>query len=176
MMLSRYNEYNPESASGLFRFNGRFTGFDQADYVLGDMSSFQQGNGELEFRRLHYLGFYGGDTFRVTPRLTLNFGLRWEPFMGLTDLLNREDQFIESMYRARGQLAAFRECASRSLLPRRQIAQRLCNPEGRHRRRRSEHQPSLRFRLGRVWGRKDQRPGRLWAFLRFARNLDPATT
>ena len=96
--LSRYNEYNPNGAAGQFRFNGRYTGFDQADYILGDMSSFHQDNGELEFRRLHYFGFYGGDTFRLTPRLTLNVGLRWEPYMGLTDLLNREDQFIESMY------------------------------------------------------------------------------
>jgi hypothetical protein len=98
LMFSRYNEYNPNSASGIIQFNGRFSGFDQADYILGLMSSFRQGNGEIEFRRLHYQGFYGGDTFRVTPRLTLNFGLRWEPFTPLTDLLNRQDQFIQAMY------------------------------------------------------------------------------
>ncbi len=98
VMFSRYNEYNPNSASGIFQFNGRFSGFDQADYVLGAMSSFRQGNGEIEFRRLHYQGFYGGDTFRVTPRLTLNFGLRWEPFTPMTDLFDREDQFIQEMY------------------------------------------------------------------------------
>src|SRR5712692_959254 len=98
LMFSRYNEYNPNSASGIFQFNGRYTGFDQADYVLGLMSAFRQGNGEIEFRRLHYQGFYGGDTFRMTPRLTLNFGLRWEPFTPMTDLLDRQDQFIMSMY------------------------------------------------------------------------------
>ncbi|HYM13316.1 MAG TPA: carboxypeptidase regulatory-like domain-containing protein [Bryobacterales bacterium] len=100
LMFSRYNEYNPNSAAGIFQFNGRYTGSDQADYILGLMSSFRQGNGEIEFRRIHYQGFYGGDTFRVTPRLTLNFGLRWEPFTPLTDLLNRQDQFIKSMYQA----------------------------------------------------------------------------
>jgi hypothetical protein len=62
------------------------------------MSLFKQGNGELEFRRLHYQGFYFGDTYRVTRRLTLNFGLRWDPFTPLTDLNNREDQFIQAMY------------------------------------------------------------------------------
>ena len=75
LMWSRYNEYNVFNGSGLYRFNGRFTGFDQADYVLGSMSQFRQSNGEIEFRRHHYQGFYGGDTFRVSPRLTLNFGL-----------------------------------------------------------------------------------------------------
>jgi hypothetical protein len=98
VMFSRYNEYNPNSASGIFQFNGRFSGFDQADYILGAMSSFRQGNGEIEFRRLHYQGFYLGDTFRATRRLTLNFGLRWEPFTPMTDLLNRQDQFIQQWY------------------------------------------------------------------------------
>ena len=57
------------NGSGLYRFNGRFTNFDQADYILGYMSQFRQSNGEIEFRRHHYQAFYGGDTWRVSPRL-----------------------------------------------------------------------------------------------------------
>ena len=55
---SRYNEYNVFNGSGVYRFNGRVTGFDQADYILGAMALFRQGNGEIEFRRWHYQGFY----------------------------------------------------------------------------------------------------------------------
>ncbi len=98
VMASRYNEYNVFNASGVFRFNGRVSGLDQADYILGALSSFKQGNGEIEFRRRHYQGFYAGDTFRATSRLTLNFGLRWEPYTGVTDLNDRSDQFIQEMY------------------------------------------------------------------------------
>jgi hypothetical protein len=97
-LFSRYNEYNPNGGAGIFRFNGRFSGFDQADYILGLLSSFQQNNGEIEFRRLHYQSLFIGDGFRATSHLTLTFGLRWEPFTGVTDLLDREDQFIQAMY------------------------------------------------------------------------------
>jgi len=95
---SRYNEYNPYHASGVFSFNGQFTGYDQADALIGYLSHFTQGAGELEFRRHHYQGFYFGDAFRVTPRLTLNLGLRWEPFTMITDLRNRAVQFLEDQY------------------------------------------------------------------------------
>ncbi|HUJ20998.1 MAG TPA: carboxypeptidase regulatory-like domain-containing protein [Bryobacteraceae bacterium] len=97
---SRYNEYNTFLGSGSFQFNGRWTGFDQADFMIGQMSDFQQGNGEIEFKRYHYFGFYGGDTFRVTPRLTLNFGLRYEPYFPMTDLNDRIVEFSQQAYAA----------------------------------------------------------------------------
>ena len=95
---SRYNEYNVFNGSGVYRFSGQVTGFDQADYMLGYMALFRQSNGEIEFRRFHYQGVYGGDTWRVTPRLTLNFALRWEPYTPITDLKDREVQFNPSEY------------------------------------------------------------------------------
>jgi hypothetical protein len=98
LMWSRYNEYNVFNGSGLYRFNGRFSGFDQADFLLGALSQFRQSNGEIEFRRHHYQGFYAGDTFRLTSRLTLNFGLRWEPYTPITDLNDRSMQFRPEEY------------------------------------------------------------------------------
>jgi hypothetical protein len=95
---SRYNEYNTYEGSGQFQFNGRWTGFDQADFLIGDMSDFVQGNGEIEFKRYHYFGFYAGDVFRLTPRLTLNFGLRYEPYFPMTDLNNRIAQWSQQAY------------------------------------------------------------------------------
>jgi hypothetical protein len=97
---SRYNEYNTFNGQGSFGFNGEWSGYDQADYLTGQFSSFVQGNGEIEFKRLHYFGFYWGDTFRVTPRLTLSFGLRYEPYLPITDLNNRVVQFQSQAYQA----------------------------------------------------------------------------
>lgn len=97
---SRYNEYNTFDGEGVFNFNGEWTGFDQADFLIGQFSSFTQGNGEIEFKRLHYFGFYIGDTFRMTPRLTLTGGLRYEPYLPITDLNNRIVQFSQQAYAA----------------------------------------------------------------------------
>jgi hypothetical protein len=98
VLLSRYNEYNTFQGSGAFSFNGRWSGFDQADYVLGMMSGFSQSNGEIEFRRYHYFGLFAADSLRVARRLTLTYGLRWEPYSPITDLNDRQVQFSQSDY------------------------------------------------------------------------------
>lgn len=98
MRWSRYNEYNPYHSSGVFKFDGRCTGFDQADAILGCLSQFTQGNGEFEFRRQHYQALFLGDSIRVTQRLTLDAGLRWEPFTPITDLRNRNVLFDQASY------------------------------------------------------------------------------
>lgn len=100
IMLSRYNEYNFYQGSGAYGFNGQWSGFDQADFMLGLMSSFSQSNGELEFRRYHYFGFFVSDQFRVSRRVTLNYGLRWEPYLPITDVNDRQVQFSMSDYLA----------------------------------------------------------------------------
>ena len=47
-----------------------------ASYVLGRITSFRQGAGEFKNNRNQFIGFYGQDSFRVSNRLTLNYGLR----------------------------------------------------------------------------------------------------
>jgi hypothetical protein len=100
LTTSRYNEYNQFQTSGAFSFNGRFAGYDQADYVLGLLSGFSQSNGEIEFRRYHYQALYAGDSIRVNRKLTVNLGLRWEPFSPITDLNDRQVQFNQQAYAA----------------------------------------------------------------------------
>lgn len=96
----RYNEYNPYHSSGVFKFDGHCTGFDQADALIGCLATFTQGIGEFEFRRYHYQSLYGGDSWRLTRHLTLNFGLRWEPYTPVTDLGKRNVQFRQDQYAA----------------------------------------------------------------------------
>src|SRR6266571_1968075 len=65
---------------GNYAFNGQTTGLGMADFLTGNMSQFRQSapNGLIENQR--FLGLYAQDTWKATKRLTLNYGLRWEPF------------------------------------------------------------------------------------------------
>jgi hypothetical protein len=58
-------------------------GLDLGTFLLGDVSQFQRfvstslNAAEHQWRYF----FYGQDTWRITPKLTLNYGLRWELYM-----------------------------------------------------------------------------------------------
>src|SRR5271154_2370917 len=51
----------------------------------GNGYAFQQGSGEFKANRDKFPGLYVQDNFRVTPRLTLNLGLRYEPAFPWSD-------------------------------------------------------------------------------------------
>jgi hypothetical protein len=60
-------------------FSGYATGFGLADFLLGDVSTFQQGGGEVNVEQGWVLGLYAQDQYRMKRSLTLTLGLRWEP-------------------------------------------------------------------------------------------------
>jgi Carboxypeptidase regulatory-like domain len=60
-------------------FSGYQTGFGLSDFLLGDVSTFQQGGGEVNVEQGWVLGAYGQDQFRPTRSLTVTLGVRWEP-------------------------------------------------------------------------------------------------
>ena len=64
--------------NGSFSFTGSETGLDFADFLLGIDSSYTQGQGRNFYNRNHYIGVYGQDTWKLSPTLTLNYGLRWD--------------------------------------------------------------------------------------------------
>jgi hypothetical protein len=68
--------------NGGFTSNGQTTGLSMGDFLLGNLSSFQQQNVQEDVERWHSLGIYAQDSWRVTSRLTVNYGVRWEPYFG----------------------------------------------------------------------------------------------
>lgn len=76
------NLFGLNTENGQFFFTGTYSGVGLADLLLGAPSTFSQGNaaGSQADLRQNYFGYYAQDTFRATPHLTINAGLRWEPW------------------------------------------------------------------------------------------------
>ena len=59
--------------------NGLFTRDRHAsDFMLGDLYSLYQGNDTGSTFAKNVFGLYAQDSYQVTPRLTINAGVRWE--------------------------------------------------------------------------------------------------
>ncbi|MCX6552077.1 MAG: TonB-dependent receptor [Acidobacteria bacterium] len=66
-------------------FGGLFTGSNLTDYMLGLPSAFTQSSAQFEDLRSWNPGFFVQDVWRLNNRLTLNLGLRYEPFLPWVD-------------------------------------------------------------------------------------------
>lgn len=94
-----YNHFRSRGGGGVagkFTFNGSITGNALADFLLGRANTFQQANG-VDFRvEQHDPSLFIADNWHMTPRLTLNLGLRWERFPNYTGQ-NDTGTFIPNM-------------------------------------------------------------------------------
>jgi outer membrane receptor protein involved in Fe transport len=84
---------NQYQESGVFDFES-LTGSPLADFELGAVSAFTQGGGLY----LNFTGYreslFVQDNWKVTPRLLLSAGLRWDPFFPYTDSEGRVACFV----------------------------------------------------------------------------------
>ena len=71
---------NTYRQGGFFSFTGNLSGDNLADFILGRVTQFVQGGGEYTYLSGNRVAAYAQDNWRVNPRLTINFGVRWDPF------------------------------------------------------------------------------------------------
>ena len=84
---------------GNFGFNGYYTNYDFADFLLGLAQNYNES-------AVHQAGtwnnispaVYFGDNWRVSPRLTLNLGLRWDGIPHTYEAHNRSSNFYPNLY------------------------------------------------------------------------------
>jgi Carboxypeptidase regulatory-like domain/TonB dependent receptor len=72
------NDRNLFGENGAYTFDGSETNSDFVDFLIGAPGFFIQASKQILDSRSKYMGLYGQDSWRVTPNLTLNYGLRWE--------------------------------------------------------------------------------------------------
>jgi hypothetical protein len=69
-----------------------------ADFFLGRMGTFAQGMGSYVADRNISPSMFIQDTFKMTSRLTLTYGLRWEPSLPWHDLFHSAEGFSPLLY------------------------------------------------------------------------------
>jgi len=85
------------NASGPFTFSGGVTGSGLADFLLGKPSAFTQATTTVVYDRMNYFGSYVQDTWKLSQRLTVSAGVRWDPYLPVTskyDWLGHFDQAL----------------------------------------------------------------------------------
>ena len=88
------------NATGLLTFNGSVTGLGLADFLVGNASAWAQGNANgLDYRQ-NYIGLYAQDTWKVSSRLSINYGVRWEPYLAITSKAGRFIHYDQGLFNA----------------------------------------------------------------------------
>ena len=64
--------------------NGAATGAPLADFLTGNVSSLRQQNPNPENLTQNFIGVYAQDTWKATQKLTVTYGLRWNPFLPMS--------------------------------------------------------------------------------------------
>jgi hypothetical protein len=84
---------------GQYTFNGNATGNSLADFLLGFASSYDQtAIQDAEHTAANTFALYALDDWKVTPRLTLNLGIRWEGLPHAYDVDGRLSNFQPELY------------------------------------------------------------------------------
>lgn len=89
------------NAAPIAQFNGNFvfdgqaeTGVDFADFLIGVPTQYNQSQLNPFYDRNKYVGAFAQDSWRVSPSLTLNYGLRWDRIAPWSEKYNQISTFV----------------------------------------------------------------------------------
>ena len=98
--LAKNDINNLYQQPGVFTFNATTTNYSLASFLLGYLNTFIQGNGQYFGNRDKFLGYYAQDNWKASTRLTLTYGIRYEPFYPYSEVAHRLEQFNPNAYAA----------------------------------------------------------------------------
>ena len=98
--ISKVDVDNLYRQPGIFNFNANNTNDAIASFLFGYVYQFQQASGQFFNARGNFLGFYAQDSWKLNRRLTLNYGVRYEPFKPWHENQGRMGSFFPKLWAA----------------------------------------------------------------------------
>jgi hypothetical protein len=97
--LAKVDIDNQFQQPGVFQFNSSSSDTSPlADFLLGGLTTFQQASGQYFNNRYHVTGYYAQDSWKVNRRLTITYGVRYEPFSPQHEVKGRQGMFSVSAW------------------------------------------------------------------------------
>ncbi len=94
-------------SDGNYAFGARYSGDNMADFLYGRPSAFNQITPLYVNLWRSLYGLYFQDNIKLSRRVTLNAGVRWNPFIPFTDNGLQISQYSEDAYRNSGRSTRF---------------------------------------------------------------------
>jgi hypothetical protein len=100
------NTLNNRPTNGQFTFSStsgcaNCTGLALADFMIGTVSGgFLQGGQVYDNDRANFIGLYAQDSWKLTRRVSVNYGIRWEPFLPETNRNGYVEHFDPALFTA----------------------------------------------------------------------------
>ena len=96
--LSKIDVNNLFEQPGQFNFSSTGTNDAIASFLFGYLFQMNQASGQFFSPRGKFQGAYVQDSWKATRNLTLNYGVRWEPFMPWKEIDGRMGSFFPALW------------------------------------------------------------------------------
>ncbi len=110
--------------NGQYSFNGQLSGVNNKnvgegmiDFLTGRMQNFGQSRAQQTTFRENIFSFYGQDTWRATDKMTVTYGLRYEPMIYQTDKFGRGSTFDQAAFNSNTHSTIYPNAPAGTLYP-----------------------------------------------------------
>ena len=98
--VAKVDVVNQNGQPGTYGFSATNGNTALANFLFGYLNTFSQSSGQFQQNRAKFIGVYAQDSWKLNRRLTLNFGVRYEPYLPLHERGLRMGQFNPAAYAA----------------------------------------------------------------------------